>query len=160
MGTWCFSGYCADGNVVFGAVTSLCPSATFSNIAGTVRGSAAFTGTAGAGAVMRNITWTLGGTIDFPATCRAAAGGSCAAVQSALAAAFLTATCTNSPSGGCSCPLNNNDTDNSSGSYTTDGGFLYNGTRTFEYCVQSNTLRYRELGPLAPEQGVVGTMQR
>jgi hypothetical protein len=159
VGSWCYTGYCADGNVIFNAVTAACPTATFNNIAGTVRGTLGFTGTAGAGAVNRNVTWTLTGTITFPQACRMAAG-SCAAIQAALGAAFLTATCTNSSGGGCTCALANNDTDNGAGSYTTDGGLLYNGTRTFEYCVQSNTLRYRELGSMALEQGVIGTVQR
>jgi hypothetical protein len=77
-----------------------------------------------------------------------------------LAQGFLTATCTDNVSGGCSCALGNNDRDQSASSFTTDGGILLNGTRSFEYCVQGTTLRYRELGPQTPEQGVVGTVQK
>jgi hypothetical protein len=162
-GTWCYTSYCLNP-AVLPAVTQVCAGAYYSSVVGTVNGTTAFTGTAAAGAVNRNATTSLAVSVDFPPSCYNVVLTDCPAIQGALAFAGITATCNTSTDGGCLCGRTLVDSLNETGSYTTSGSVLNatladGGVRTYEYCVQSNTMRYRET-TANPAERSVGTLTR
>ncbi|HEY8428065.1 MAG TPA: hypothetical protein VIL20_06810 [Sandaracinaceae bacterium] len=143
-GTWAYQDACIDDP--FPAARGACPGITLENLAGTARGRVVATATT----VTRESRVSLSGTIVVPASC-AILG--CSAIEDLLDTAYDSASCTGGPTG-CRCDVSNTIDTVETSAYTITGSTLRAGDRTYEYCVDGNTLRHREVGDEPAEPGV------
>ena len=143
-GSWEYAAVCVDYDFAEAAQT-FCPEATVET-SGSLSGSVTFTSTK----MTRTGTLILAGTLQLPASCTQ--GAECATLTVALTALLSSevdeASCTDATDG-CECDLGRTETVDESASYTTAGSTLTTtgeaGTqRTFEYCIEGNTLTYVE----------------
>lgn len=141
-GAWSYTEACLDATNPFPAVGTLCPTASWSNLAGTTVGGI----TVNATTVRRKFDSTITGRLTVPQTCVLAAG-SCSNLETALRNLFTTVACTGTTT--CVCDVSRADAVDmiaastfSGSTLTTDPGT--SNARTYEYCVTGSTLRYRE----------------
>lgn len=148
IGTWHYTAACM--NNPFAQASTICPTSTINNLAGTLRGSLVFTPTV----VTRNVTSSVTGTLSVPATCLMGIF-TCSQIQTQLAAFYPGAQC-QAAAGGCSCTLTQTNNLMDSSAYTLSSSSLLVGAGTYDYCIQPNTtMRYRRTGQATFEDGLM-----
>ncbi len=137
-------------NNPFAQASTICPTSTINNLAGTLRGSVTFSPTI----ATRNVTSTVTGTLNVPAACLMGIL-TCPTIQTQLSALYPGASCQAS-GGGCSCNLTQNSAINDASAYTTSSSSLLVGAGTYDYCVGPvTTMRYRRTGQASFEDGLM-----
>ncbi|MBE2252283.1 MAG: hypothetical protein IAE78_22305 [Myxococcus sp.] len=153
-GLWHYQSVCVE-DAIFSQLVTRCGGPTQTQIldrTGTASGAVFFTATQ----MARMVT----GRVDFKmstvnSTCVNGFGGfGCVQLPTLLSQAGITGTCALAlPDGGassstCTCELNFRFNDQATDTYTTSGNVISTaGNRTFDYCVQGQTLTYEETTP-------------
>ncbi len=133
-GTWHYTAGCA--NSAFPEIRQLCPTATFSSQAGTVRGCVNFTGTT----VERHVTLTASATANV-SSC--AMGVPCSFIQNVAQMYLPGTTCTAGAGGSCDCTASRTTNINEVGPYTNNAGVVTVDGGVYDTCVNpSTTLTY------------------
>jgi hypothetical protein len=133
QGTYDYTGGCiADA---LAAVRAQCPTVDASGLKVTVRGSLTFVGDA----LTRDAVAVTSGTLVLPATC---SQGQCAAVQSALATAFDSASCTGTTA--CTCTVKRTDTTKNATTFSVAGTTLTTADGdSYAICSAGSSLKYQ-----------------
>lgn len=91
------------------------------------------------GALERNVTSNVSGTVKFPDSCTGGFG--CAAAEIALAKEFPNIKCTGTTQ--CTCTASRSDTNTAATTYTVTGNTVKTADGDeYEYCVNASTLTY------------------
>ncbi len=144
QGTWDYSGGCIDDP--FAAVKQQCPSATSSNVQGSVAGTVNFVGDS----LFRKAKATFSGTITLPAACTM--GAPCATIQSAMSSAFDSVTCTGTTS--CDCVVKSHTDVDDGSTFTVSGNTLTtSGGNRYDFCVKGGQMTERQTDSSATEPG-------
>ena len=144
QGTWDYAGGCIDDP--FAAVKQQCPSATTSNVQGSIAGTVNFVGDA----LYRKAKASFSGTITLPAACTM--GAPCATIQSAMSSAFDSVTCTGTTS--CDCVVKSHTDVDDSSTFTVSGNTLTTaGGNTYDFCVKGGQMTERQTDSSAAEPG-------
>lgn len=143
-GTWDYAGGCIDDP--FAAVKQQCPSATTSNVTGSIAGTVNFVGDG----LYRKAKASFSGTITLPVTCTM--GAPCSAIQSAMTSAFDTVTCTGTSS--CDCVVTSHVDVEDATTFTVSGNTLTTADgNTYDYCVAGAQMTERQTNSNATERG-------
>ncbi|MBL8934344.1 MAG: hypothetical protein JNM69_07315 [Archangium sp.] len=154
-GLWHYGSVCVE-DAIFARLQQLCGGANQTQIldrSGTARGAVFFNATQMARSVNGRVDFTLTTTNSTCVTGFMGLGG-CANLPALAANAGVMGTCAlELPDGGasastCTCHLRFPFNDQATDTYTTSGNVITTaGNRTFEYCVQGNTMTYEETTP-------------
>ena len=142
-GSWKLTGGCVT-EALFAQAKQQCPAIVESNVVIQARG----TVVADAVTIARHTDVKLSATLAVPAACKPG-GYTCAQIGGALTsvAGLKSAACTDD-AGGCKCDVTNALDEITSDAYTTSGSTLTTGAgssaRTFDYCVKTTELAYKE----------------
>lgn len=143
IGSFTVTGGCV-GNGAFAAAKAQCAGIVESNVVFEARGTLVVDATTST----RNTEVKLAATLAVPAVCVAAIG-TCADVQAAIlfVAKVDTAVCTDGATAGtCDCDVTDLTAEKTSAAYTKSANTITtsNPTRTFDYCVTGNEIKYLE----------------
>jgi hypothetical protein len=148
-GTWHYTNACFEKSALF-------PSSLFTNIGcGTPAFGALSSSTIIGSVAFATTQVTRSGTVSLTLNITTTSGGycTCGNLQSALAYAYSAAVCTGTAT--CVCTVTFDGSVNDSTAYTAAGNVItLNGSRTFDYCVSGNTLKYKETTATDPEPGI------
>ena len=151
-GLWHYQGFCVE-DAIFSRLLGACGGATQTQIldrSGTARGAIFFTPTQMGRSVSGAVDFSLS-TVSSQCVNGFMGIGGCAQLPSLLSQAGVTGSCALSlPDGGaststCTCQLTFPFNDQATEDYTTSGNVITTPRgRTFEYCVQGQTMTYEE----------------
>ena len=144
QGTWDYSAGCVDDP--FAAVKQQCPSATTSDVTGSITGTVNFVGDA----LYRKAKASFSGTITLPTACTM--GAPCSAIQSAMTTAFDSVTCTGTTS--CDCKVTSHTDVDDAATFTVSGNTLTtNDGNTYDFCINGSQMTERQTNSNAAEPG-------
>jgi hypothetical protein len=127
-------------------VKQQCPSATTSNVMGSITGTVNFVGDA----LYRKAKASFSGTVTIPVACTM--GAPCAAIQSAMTGTFDSVVCTGTSS--CDCVVSGHSDVDDAATFTVSGNTLTtNDGNTYDYCVAGSQMTERQTNSNATEHG-------
>lgn len=138
IGTWTYQRACVERGALWAGVTEFCPTATISNVSGTVQGGLTVSTTD----LVSTITASIGGTIGLPAACLTH-GADCEYLRDALAE-LLHADVYCAGSSACECSVKATPPLPASGPLEIRGSSLSVSGRTYDFCRSAEALTYRE----------------
>lgn len=154
-GTWDVAAACIE--VPLDEALMRCPGAAVTRRGGRARGRVVF-----ASRVARRVAeWTAEVEANIPAVCALVLGG-CSGIQSAVRPAAPDTTCETRSNGDCRCTSRQSGRIDDADGYTTERGQIVSATlgRRWDYCVQGELLRYRDVSGAGPREPGVITLRR
>lgn len=154
--TWDVAGACIE--VPLDETLMRCPGAMVTRRGGRARGRVTF----GPSIARRNAEWSAEVETLIPAVCASFVGG-CPAIQTAARLAVPDTTCETLGSGDCRCTSRQSGGINDGDGYVTERGQIVSSSlgRRWDYCVQGELLRYRDVSATGPrEPGTISLRRR
>lgn len=154
-GTWDVAGACLE--VPIEAALSQCPGASVTRRGGRARGRVTF----GDRIAVRRAEWSAEVQLLIPAVCAAFVGG-CPGIQSLIRNVAPNATCAVTSRGDCDCNARQSGSLGDGDAYSTEGGQIVSGVlmRRWDYCIEGELLRYRDVSAQEPREPGVITLRR
>lgn len=155
LGTWEVSGVCLE--VPIEGALAQCPGARVTRRSGRARGRVTF----GDRVALRRAEWSAEVQVLIPAVCAAFVGG-CPGIQAAVRNVAPDTTCAATTLGDCECTARQAGGLNDADGYTTEGGQIVSATlmRRWDYCIDGDALRYRDVSAREPREPGVITLRR
>ncbi|MEZ4392333.1 MAG: hypothetical protein R3A48_14695 [Polyangiales bacterium] len=153
--TWDVAGACIE--VPLDETLMRCPGASVTRRGGRARGRVTF----GSRVARRSAEWSAEVETMIPAVCASFVGG-CEAIQSAARLAVPDTTCETLASGACRCLARQSGRIDDGDGYVTERGQIVSSSlgRRWDYCVQGDLLRYRDVSATGPREPGTITLRR
>lgn len=153
--TWDVAGACIE--VPLDETLMRCPGAAVTRRGGRARGRVTF----GARLARRSAEWSAEVETRIPAVCASFVGG-CPGIQSAARLAVPDTTCETLERGDCRCTARQTGRIDDGDGYVTERGQIVSSSlgRRWDYCVQGELLRYRDVSATGPREPGAITLRR
>jgi len=154
-GTWDVAGVCLE--VPIEGALAQCPGARVTRRGGRARGRVTF----GERLALRRAEWSAEVQVLIPAVCAAFVGG-CPGIQAAVRNVAPDTTCAATAAGDCDCTARQAGGLNDGDAYSAEGAQIVSATlmRRWDYCIQGDALRYRDVSAREPREPGVITLRR
>jgi hypothetical protein len=154
-GTWDVAGVCLE--VPIEGALAQCPGARVTRRGGRARGRVTF----GERLALRRAEWSAEVQVLIPAVCASFVGG-CPGIQAAVRGVAPDTTCAATAAGDCDCTARQAGGLNDGDGYTTEGAQIVSATlmRRWDYCIEGDALRYRDVSAREPREPGVITLRR
>lgn len=154
-GTWDVTGVCLE--VPVEAALAQCPGARVTRRGGRARGRVTF----GERLALRRAEWTAEVQVLIPAVCAGFVGG-CPGIQAVVRGVAPDTSCAATAAGDCECVARQAGGLNDGDGYSTEGLQIVSATlmRRWDYCIDGDALRYRDVSAQEPREPGVITLGR